>query len=206
MQWIEANWVIVLVLVLAVLIGAWLLRGSRGAGERELGSTIDVSPDAPRAASNRDLFNELPTSPLASHMPPVVPDILAGASELVAAAAAREADVADPPVPPEPAPVPEPEVPPSEPTPDYPAPVAGKSAPDDLSRIKGLGPKLHARLNELGVTRFDQIAAWNDADLARIDEQLGNFRGRPKRDNWVEQARLLAANDTAAYEQTFGKL
>jgi predicted flap endonuclease-1-like 5' DNA nuclease len=77
---------------------------------------------------------------------------------------------------------------------------------DDLSRIKGLGPKLRSRLAELGVTRFDQIAAWSEADLAEIDAQLGAFAGRPAKDNWVEQARLLSSGDLAAYEGKFGKV
>lgn len=77
---------------------------------------------------------------------------------------------------------------------------------DDLGRIKGIGPKLKALLASLGVTSFAQIAAWTDEDMARIDAQLGAFAGRAKRDNWVEQARLLAAGDTAAYEAKFGKI
>lgn len=86
------------------------------------------------------------------------------------------------------------------------APAAPVEGGDDLTRIKGLGPKLRARLAELGVTRFAQIAAWTEADLAAIDAQLGSFAGRPARDNWVEQAKLLSADDTAAYEAKFGKL
>ncbi|QHL90368.1 hypothetical protein GVO57_05350 [Sphingomonas changnyeongensis] len=72
--------------------------------------------------------------------------------------------------------------------------------------MKGVGPKVAALLQGLGVTRFDQIAAWSDDDIARIDAHLGAFRGRAVRDRWVEQARLLAAGDTAAYEAAFGRL
>ena len=75
---------------------------------------------------------------------------------------------------------------------------------DDLTRIKGLGPKLAATLRDLGITRFEQIAGWSDADIERIDAQLGRFQGRIRRDDWVEQARLLAAGDTAEFEQKFG--
>lgn len=78
-------------------------------------------------------------------------------------------------------------------------------ASDDLGRIKGIGPKLKALLTSLGVTSFAQIAAWTDEDIAKIDAQLGAFAGRAKRDNWMEQARLLAAGDMAAYEARFGK-
>lgn len=77
---------------------------------------------------------------------------------------------------------------------------------DDLTRIKGVGPKLRALLASLGVTRFEQIAGWSDAEIDRIDAQLGQFQGRIRRDNWIEQAKLLAAGDTAGYESRFGKL
>lgn len=77
---------------------------------------------------------------------------------------------------------------------------------DDLGRIKGVGPKLKALLTSLGVTSYAQISNWTDADIARIDAQLGSFAGRATRDNWVEQARLLASGDTAAYEAKFGKV
>lgn len=77
---------------------------------------------------------------------------------------------------------------------------------DDLTRIKGLGPKISTALRALGVTRYAEIAAWTDEDVARIDAQLGAFAGRATRDNWIEQAKLLAGGDTAAYEAKFGKL
>ena len=77
---------------------------------------------------------------------------------------------------------------------------------DDLTRIKGLGPKISAALRALGITRYAEIAGWTDEDVARIDAQLGAFAGRATRDNWIEQAKLLAGGDTAAYEAKFGKL
>jgi len=77
---------------------------------------------------------------------------------------------------------------------------------DDLTRIKGLGPKLAEQLRALGVTRLEQIAAWDDAEIDRIDAQLGRFQGRIRRDDWPAQARLLAEGDTAGYEAKFGKL
>ncbi len=96
-------------------------------------------------------------------------------------------------------------VPPPPPT-APPAEAVAAADGDDLTRIKGLGPKLKTLLASLGVTQFAQIAAWTDEDVARIDAQLGAFAGRPTRDNWVEQARLLSSGDTAAYEDKFGKL
>ena len=77
---------------------------------------------------------------------------------------------------------------------------------DDLTRIKGLGPRIATLLRGLGVTRFDQIAAWSEADVARIDPQLGSFQGRIVRDNWVDQARYLSAGDVSGFEAKFGKV
>src|SRR5690606_25031873 len=83
---------------------------------------------------------------------------------------------------------------------------ASSSEGDDLTRIKGVGPKVAAILHDLGVTRFEQIAAWDDAEVDRIDARLGAFSGGIRRDDWRAQARLLAIGDTAAYEAKFGKL
>ena len=77
---------------------------------------------------------------------------------------------------------------------------------DDLTRIKGLGPKLAATLRDLGVTTFAQIAAWDEAEIDRIDSQLGRFQGRIRRDDWVGQAQLLAQGDDAGFAQRYGKL
>jgi predicted flap endonuclease-1-like 5' DNA nuclease len=86
------------------------------------------------------------------------------------------------------------------------APPVAEDEGDDLTRIKGLGPKISTALNALGITRYAEIAAWSEEDVARIDGQLGAFAGRATRDNWIEQAKLLSSGDTAAYEAKFGKL
>jgi predicted flap endonuclease-1-like 5' DNA nuclease len=87
-----------------------------------------------------------------------------------------------------------------------PAIAAAVGAPDDLRRIKGLGPKLATLLSSLGVTRFDQIAAWSDAEIAEVDRFLGDFQGRIARDNWVEQAGYLAKGDETGFAARFGSL
>ena len=84
--------------------------------------------------------------------------------------------------------------------------AAAPAGPDDLSRIKGLGPKLQKLLPELGITTFAQIAALTEADLAELDGKLGAFAGRPAKDNWVAQAKFLAAGDVAGFEAQFGKV
>ncbi len=77
---------------------------------------------------------------------------------------------------------------------------------DALTTLKGLGPKAESKLHELGVTTFAQIAAWDEGDIDAIDAQMGAFKGRIRRDQWVKQAKLLTQGDTAAFEEAFGKL
>jgi predicted flap endonuclease-1-like 5' DNA nuclease len=84
------------------------------------------------------------------------------------------------------------------------APVS--AAPDDLTRMKGVGPRLAERLNSVGVASFAQIAALSPEAAAELDSKLGDFQGRLERDRWIEQAGLLASGDIAAYEEKFGKL
>ena len=129
------------------------------------------------ARRNQALIDAAPAAaPPPSEVPPPTPHGLAGAGEAVAAGVA-------------------------------PAPIAAVvHGSDDLTRIKGVGPKLVQQLHALGVTSFEQIAAWDDAEIDRIDAQLGRFAGRIRRDAWTEQARLLSAGDTAGYEAKFGKL
>ena len=64
---------------------------------------------------------------------------------------------------------------------------------DDLTRIKGIGPKLSKTLNELGIYHFRQIAAWEDAEAKWVDDFLA-FKGRVAREQWIEQAQKFAAN------------
>jgi len=68
-------------------------------------------------------------------------------------------------------------------------PRGGKK--DNLSRIKGIGVKIEESLNEIGIYHFDQIAAWTTKNITWADSTLG-FPGRAARENWVEQAKLLA--------------
>lgn len=64
--------------------------------------------------------------------------------------------------------------------------------PDDLKRIRGIGPKLEAMCHRLGFYHFDQIADWTPEEVAWVDANLEGFKGRVTRDDWVAQARHLA--------------
>ena len=183
-QGIEAYWPIVAgVVVLVLLVAWWLFTRASKAPRRERRPDVLDEGAAP-AQRNQALIDSAPAAAAAYAIPPAA-GTLGGVAEVIAAAAQEEVVAAG----------------------NLEAPVAVPEQPgDDLTRIKGLGPKLSTLLASLGVTRFAQIAAWTDADLAGIDAQLGSFAGRPARDQWIEQAKLLAAGDTAGYESRFGKL
>ncbi len=64
---------------------------------------------------------------------------------------------------------------------------------DDLKVISGVGPGIEEKLNGFGVYQYAQIAEWDAANVATFDTLL-SFKGRIDRDNWIEQAKELAAN------------
>ncbi len=63
-----------------------------------------------------------------------------------------------------------------------------KRLADDLELINGVGPKLAKFLNDHGVTQFRQVAHWTDADIDRFEAELPRFRGRIRREGWVQSA------------------
>ena len=83
---------------------------------------------------------------------------------------------------------------------------AAVGEPDNLRLIKGVGPKLNTLLISLGVTRFDQIAEWKEAEINEVDQYLDTFSGRITRDAWIDQAKFLAKDDIAGFEKKYGKL
>ena len=87
--------------------------------------------------------------------------------------------------------------------PDIPGP---SGPPDNLQRLKGVGPKLAAQLNEFGITRFDQLAGLTENEVALLDKRMGAFEGRIARDRLVEQACYLERGDIDGFEAKFGKL
>ena len=76
---------------------------------------------------------------------------------------------------------------------------------DNLKEIKGIGPKLELLCHSLGFFHFDQIAAWTAAEIAWVDDNLEGFKGRVTRDNWVGQARILAAGGETEFSRRVDK-
>ena len=75
--------------------------------------------------------------------------------------------------------------------------AAPRGAPDDLTKITGVGPQIEKKLNEQGVFHYWQLAAMTDEEAAKLDADL-KFNGRITRDKWAELARALMLADVAA--------
>ncbi|MDP5277727.1 hypothetical protein Q9Q95_02220 [Sphingomonas sp. DG1-23] len=194
--WLTLSFVLIgLGILLALFVLAW---GTRLAKRRqqarqeleargELGGSVEPAP---------------PVRPIA--VPPVAPPP-PPIADTPTIAAAPEPD-------PEPAPLADEPIAAAAPLDASPAtlaasdPAPSASGADDLTRMKGVGPKLAERLNALGVTSFAQLAAFGPAEAEALDAQLGSFQGRIHRDRWIEQAGFLARGDQAGYEAVFGKL
>ena len=83
--------------------------------------------------------------------------------------------------------------------------AARDGGPDDLKKIKGVGPKLEQLLHRLGFYHFDQVANWGASEVAWVDDNLAGFKGRVSRDNWVDQAKQLAAGGETAFSKKVDK-
>ena len=75
-----------------------------------------------------------------------------------------------------------------------------KIVKDDLTRIKGIGKTTEQTLNTMGITLFEQLAALTDEEVDSIDEALGAFPGRIRRDGWVASAAKLHKSAQASGE------
>ena len=82
-------------------------------------------------------------------------------------------------------------------------PSARDGKPDKLQMISGVGPKLEKTLHGLGYFHFDQIAAWGKDQVDWVDEHL-RYKGRIERDEWIAQAKLLAADDMEQFNKLYG--
>jgi predicted flap endonuclease-1-like 5' DNA nuclease len=203
MAWLQENMIIAVVgLVVAVVLLWWLFGRNR---PEEIAPPVapPAEPKKPLEAVKPEIvaaeparFKPKEPAPVPAAPPPPAP---APAAEAAPAAPAAESPE-EPTVPAEPTPEPAPEAPPP-----APAPTPAAKA-DNLQLLKGIGPKLAGLLNGLGVTSFQQIADWTEADIAAIDPQLGAFQGRIARDNIVDQAAYLARGDKAGFEAKYGAL
>lgn len=69
---------------------------------------------------------------------------------------------------------------------------------DNLTLIDGVGTAIEKKLFALGIHHFDQIAKWDKANQVWIGNEIG-FPGRPERENWVKEAKILASGGTTEH-------
>jgi NADH-quinone oxidoreductase subunit E len=74
---------------------------------------------------------------------------------------------------------------------------------DNLQRLSGVGPKNEKILHSLGIFHFDQVASWSAAEVNWVDDHL-KFNGRIRREEWVNQARLLAEGNEDEFARLYG--
>jgi small subunit ribosomal protein S2 len=68
--------------------------------------------------------------------------------------------------------------------------TAPRGAPDDLTKLSGVGPQLDKKLNDAGIFHYWQVAAMKPEDVVKLDSDL-KLNGRIGRDGWIDQARRL---------------
>ena len=78
------------------------------------------------------------------------------------------------------------------------SPRGGKA--DDLKRISGIGKQNEGRLHALGIWHFDQVAVWTGEHALWVGSYLA-FKGRIEREEWVSQAKVLAAGGATAFSK-----
>jgi len=65
---------------------------------------------------------------------------------------------------------------------------------DELTDIRGIGAVLARKLHMLGIYRFEELANLSEDGMERAQQLIPDFHRRMKRDNWLEQARVLHEN------------
>ena len=80
----------------------------------------------------------------------------------------------------------EPEI--EQPTLAYELLSAPRGAPDDLTKLAGIGPQLEKKINEAGIFHYWQLAAMTPEDGSKLDDTM-KLHGRIARDRWAENAR-----------------
>jgi predicted flap endonuclease-1-like 5' DNA nuclease len=76
--------------------------------------------------------------------------------------------------------------------------VLGSARGDDLKRIRGIGVLIEKKLVAMGIVTYEQIANWTAEDIYRVSQTL-DFKGRIERENWIEQARILASGGVTEF-------
>jgi len=162
----------------------WLAWGDWEAAASEPEPASDAAPEADVPPQEAPLHE----APLQEASEPAVPEPEAAATapEPPEAAAAVPAPPEDMPVAAPPAPAAEPSSPSAKSEP------AANPEPDELQRIRGIGPAIASKLHARGITSFAQMAALDSSAVSELDTAL-DLKGRIERDDWIGQAQAMVA-------------
>ena len=168
----------------------------------EARASLAPSPTAPAAPTHAE-----PKAVATPAMPAVAATVAAAAAAAAAAVTAPLAAAVKP-VSDTPAVSTSPLPPPAAAAPELPAAEAVRPtmAPsrDALQRIASINAEVETLLGGQGVTRYNQIASWDAPAVDRFDRLLGS-PGRIGRENWVEQAQVLAKGGDTAYSRDYDR-
>lgn len=177
-------WILLLLAFAGGVIAGWILRSRSDAAPARPALTAAAPAPKPKPAAETPPAPNVP----APEPAPAKADAPARADAKPKAAAAPKAD-AKPKAAEKPKPADKPKADPAPKAAPEPA-SSSDDGRDDLTAIKGLGPRAAEKLAAEGVTRLSQIAAWSAADIEKFDAVV-NARGRIARDDWVGQAKAL---------------
>lgn len=186
-------------------IGAGISTGSTAQGAAAANAVAKLKPAQPKPAAKPEVKSTPKPAAKAATPKPQPAQAEAVAKPVVAMKAPAQPDTSAAPAPvvvkavsaaePKPAKS-EVKAAPAKATPAKAETVKPSAAPaaklDDLTVLKGVGPKLAKALNDVGVTSYGQIAGWTEADIARIESQVAMAKGRVAKNGWVAQATRLS--------------
>ena len=61
---------------------------------------------------------------------------------------------------------------------------------EDLTKINGIGPDLAARLKQLNLIKYEQVANLSGDDIGNVEDAV-NISGQIEKNDWIGQARAL---------------
>ncbi len=71
---------------------------------------------------------------------------------------------------------------------------------DDFQRIRAIDSAIEQQLKARGIIYFEHIAGWSASDVRRVAQEL-EIPGRIEREQWVEQAQILAKGGETYYSR-----
>ena len=79
----------------------------------------------------------------------------------------------------------------------------GAGPSDDFTRIDGVDSSIDRRLKQQGIRRLGDLASLTAIDVKGLSEAL-HLGGRIERENWIEQARILATGGQTEFSRRGG--